>query len=773
MKIAKKLLASTVAGLSVAPLWVFTAPASFAENYVVEEIVVQARKRGENLQDAPMAVTAFNENAIEDAGIKGMRDYVALIPNVTLMETQNVGFAFINVRGLSQLRNTDPTVAMVLDGVLSTSPLSFSQELFDVEQIEFLKGPQGALYGRNSLGGAINIRTKQPSDQLEGMIRANMGNGEAYGVQGTISGPVMGHNLLGRLAVSFKDSDGTRDNVFLDQPADPYKDISARGKLLWFANDWATVDLRASVSRTEGAAQQFIVNAPQWMAGNAGSPLPPFLRASGGDTVYIFPPGSPLGNPVGDPNNTSVPIQGNILGLDERDVYSFSAKIDWEASFGVFTAISAYDEVEHGQGGEQLPYTSFSVEKATNFRDSSTVSQELRFTSPDEYMFRWITGAYFASTDFFLSNARILDTSGLNFESDDIVARFPFPNGRNNNGVDPTVLFQGDDNDNFAWALFAQASYDLTDRLELTVAARYDVDEREQTVQTPAAFSFDFVDLSFGDSRKEEFKSFQPKATLRWQPLDNITTYATYSQGFRSGGFNPSGVGVRAEALRQAGNLAVPAGINDVYDKEETENIEFGFKYQNDDRTVVLNSAVFFTQVSDQQLFNVVFDLNTAQIIRNIDKVEIRGAELDVSWVLTDNLTMTFGAGLIDSEITEFSANPAGEGGKAPLNPEYTVNVGLSYNRVIPVGAGSVDAYFRADYQRMGKTWWEPSNYAPRDEIDLLNLRAGFETVNGLNFAVWAKNVTDENYLSEIANPPGAAYYAPTRKYGIEITKHF
>jgi iron complex outermembrane receptor protein len=203
----------------------------------IEEIVVTARMRSESLQEVPVAIKAFNRATIDEAGITSMRDYVELTPNVYLQETQNTGFAFVNVRGLATQRNTEQTVAMSVDGVLQTNSLVFSQELYDIEQIEVLKGPQGALYGRNAAGGAINITTRQPTNEPEGMIRVGAGNGDSYKVQGTYSGPISEDTLLFRVAASYQDSEGTRDNITTGIPADPYKEAAFRGKLLWMPND--------------------------------------------------------------------------------------------------------------------------------------------------------------------------------------------------------------------------------------------------------------------------------------------------------------------------------------------------------------------------------------------------------------------------------------------------------------------------------------------------------------------------------------------------------
>ncbi|MFM1886593.1 MAG: hypothetical protein RL026_1750, partial [Pseudomonadota bacterium] len=140
--------------------------AAAAEDGGLEEIVVSARKREESALDVPVAVTAFSESTIAAVGIEKPQDFISLTPNVTLVETQNAGNAFVTIRGISQARNSEPSVATIVDGVLETNPASFNQELFDIQQIEVLKGPQGALYGRNAIGGAILVTTKMPGDEF-------------------------------------------------------------------------------------------------------------------------------------------------------------------------------------------------------------------------------------------------------------------------------------------------------------------------------------------------------------------------------------------------------------------------------------------------------------------------------------------------------------------------------------------------------------------------------------------------------------------------------
>src|SRR5690606_6619345 len=164
-------------------------PATAAED-VLEEIVVTARKRDEAFRDVPMTVNVFTEEAIQAAGIERPADFIARVPNMTLVETQNAGNAFVVIRGISQARNSEPSVAVIVDGVLETNPAEFNQELFDIEQIEVLKGPQGAVYGRNAIGGAIIIRTADPGDEFEGRLKVGAGNGSSKRVQAGVSGPM-------------------------------------------------------------------------------------------------------------------------------------------------------------------------------------------------------------------------------------------------------------------------------------------------------------------------------------------------------------------------------------------------------------------------------------------------------------------------------------------------------------------------------------------------------------------------------------------------------
>src|SRR5665213_1900433 len=209
-------------------------PLLAADSDTLEEIVVTARKRDESLQSVPVTEDAFSQQTIQSAGIESPRDFVAMVPNMTLVEVQNVGNSFITIRGISQARNSEPSVAVLVDGVLEANPYEFTQGLYDIKQIEVLKGPQGALYGRDAIGGAIIIHTADPSDHFEASSRLGVGNGLSEKAQLNLSGPLDSAGTLKyRASFNYYNTDGFLENVNLERKADPYRDYSGRLRMLW------------------------------------------------------------------------------------------------------------------------------------------------------------------------------------------------------------------------------------------------------------------------------------------------------------------------------------------------------------------------------------------------------------------------------------------------------------------------------------------------------------------------------------------------------------
>lgn len=728
---------STLRPLAVCVAAVLATPEIFAQSGL-EEVVVTARKRNETLEDAPVSVRAFTESEIQSAGISTPQDFVNLTPNVTLVQTQNAGNSFLNIRGVSQARNSELSAAVLIDGVLMSNPTQFNQQLFDIEQIEVLRGPQGALYGRNAIGGAITINTKQPGDEFEGRIEAGVDSGPGYKVRGSVSGPIS-DNLRYRLSGSYMDTDGFINNNYLGEEADPVEDASARLRMIWDISESFNADFRLSYSKLDTQALYF----------------------------RIAPEADDL-----------LPVRVNNPGNNEREFVSSSLKLEWVTDAGTFTAITAYDDVDEVLTGDQFNFlpredSSFNADPfggfikfltGDEFTDLSqnqyleveSISQEVRFTSPAEERFRWIAGAYAIATDRYISTGNQIDRG---FGVFDVEKDF-----RPSVFVDPTdpspqLNILADGQDNFAWAVFGQIAYDISDQLEASFSLRYDNDDRENTTLTPALYNTSGLDLTFGDTRDESWDSWQPKFTLRYQPNDDMTLYADVSRGFRSGGFNQTGVG---EAANQP-------GVGDLFDEQISDTFEVGAKGSFWDGRASASLALYYTQFDGAYFF--FFDPGTStQNLGNIDETDYMGLELEASAALTDNFSAYVGFGYTDSEI-QSAADPSWVGNQAPLVSEYSLNVGGTYRQPVNL-FGGMEFVARADFSRTGETWWEPANTTSRSPINLLDLRIGFEATENWTVTLWGKNVFDEEYNTEFS-PGGFIWPALPARYGFEFSKRF
>jgi iron complex outermembrane receptor protein len=700
---------AALAATPATPLRAQTEAAAAAEPGL-EEIVVTARKRDEALLDVPVAISAFTAAEIESAGIRRPQDFIALTPNMTLVQTQNQGTSFIVVRGISQARNSEPSVAVIIDGVAMATPSQFNQELFDIESIEVLKGPQGALYGRNAIGGAIIINTVEPSrDEIGGKVTLGYDSGPGYTVRAGVGGPIGDSDTLRfQLSGSYLDTDGHIDNTYLREEADPFKDVSGRARLIWEPNDAFTADLRVSASSVDTQALYF--------------------------------------NIVESVNDTSLDVRVNNRGVNWRDIQGISLKMDYETSIGTLTSVSAYDTLEEMLTGDQfnfLPpedsvlFQFFGSDQAQHqYLDVDAISQELRLTSPGNERLNWIVGAYIIATDRFISTGNVFD---LETGTVPEVKRTPLPL------FNPQFTFLADEQDNLAWAIFGDLNFRISDTLEADVALRYDNDERENTTKTPAEFiPGPLQGEAFpGQVRTETWDEWQPKFTLRYKPNDDVMMYAGWSRGFRSGGFNQTGVGA-----------AEIAGIDDLFDKETADTIEAGIKAQLWDGQLSTSFTAFHTTAEGSYFF--VFDPNTStQNLGNLEEVEYIGFEAEVQSRVTDWLELYARAGYTDSEIKESSRDPNDVGNQAPLVSEYTINLGAMISGPLPIG-NDLTYFIRPDYQIIGDTYWYPDNFTVRDPVNLLNLRAGFGSETW-TVTAWSRNLTDEEYNAEWS--PGPQFF--------------
>ena len=736
MKHCFKLSLISMAIVSV-PVW--------AQQQAVEEVVVTGTKRDQALQDVPSSVNVLTESDIADAGIKRPRDFLATVPNVTFIE-DNAGEVYVNIRGQTAVRNSDPNVAVVIDGVPLVSLKAFNQDLFDIQQIEVLKGPQSAVYGRNAAAGAIVISTKRPGEESEGKISAGFGSFGSSNMSAGVSGP-MTEKLKFALSGATSETDGPFTNELTGESVQRYQTSLARLRLFYNPDDQTDVNFRLAAH-----------------------------DSNGGGTAYN---GQLAGVPVGNVQvnaldaNLMLPFVSNVAGFSEEEMVDMALDIERQFDFGSLRSITSINSFDQTFGGDGVPYIADSgsagaLTQIYTYQDQA-FSQEFRIASAAEGRIQWMAGVYFLqyTRDQFSElnqdlNGTMLQTRGVDGP----------------NSAAPTVSYTASEFETRNYAVFANAQYDISENLSLEFAGRYDIEKREVTEKAPDVFNLCVQAFSVPQSEcndSQTFNNFSPKVSLVYLLGDDITLYANYGKGYKSGGFNPLG---SREALITAGaGAGVPASdiyVQDQYDEEVSESVEVGLKGKFFDKRLSVNVGVFETVVEGAQQFEF-FPSAGLQTVTSIDEVELRGFDVDFTALLPSEVELFGGFGYTDGEITEFAPNPNFEGNTAPGSVKTTSTIGITKSFMLNSGLSLTPRVEAAHY---GAIWWDVANTegTERDPLTLIDARLTLADDPRWEVALWGKNLTDEEYYQEIVPLLGVLsvnYRGPTRSYGIDFTYHF
>ena len=476
---------------------------------VLEEVVVTARKVVENEQDVPIAMSVFTASDINDAGIERPEDFIALTPNVVMANTVNVGDTLVTIRGLTSTRDAESNFAFVVDGVLQTNPNAFNRELLDIAQIEVLKGPQGALYGRNATSGAILITTKAPSEESVRTAVVGMGINNSSKLQ-YVHSAKGGDNVYTRFSISTRETDGEHTNVYSNQKnVDFFEDTTIRSRIL-VDNDDSSWDFRAGVSEASGGTINF----------NAVFALPAFtgFGTPGADQFFE------------DVNDHQFTYMFNVPPVNEQETFDMSLKYTEDLANGSeFSAILAYNHLEEfliSDGtsgafggyfgvpscaasntaanlalinslppgfsfaapgtapsgansvlGPYLPHTCDGYQFQS--RDQDDISIEVKLTSDQNQSTRWLVGGYYAEIERDVEVSYGADL-GKGFELKPYVPA---------TGKNPTDLAFDDTFTTDVFSIFGQYSIDLSDVTELSIEARYDNEKRSVDNNVPATTS--------------------------------------------------------------------------------------------------------------------------------------------------------------------------------------------------------------------------------------------------------------------------------------------
>ena len=687
-----------VSGLIVALPGQSYAQSDADDNTVIDEIIVTSRYRAEKLSDVPDSITAFTLQEIERYRIQRINDVAALTPNLRFSDDQEIGVSTLVIRGVRQNRGTgQPPVSFRIDGVSSTNNLLTTQELFDVESIDVLRGPQGALYGRNAIAGAVLISTRQPTSEPEYRFRVSAAEGQDYTLAGSASGPIT-DKLLYRASMRLQDREGQLENAYLDnQKVDFKSSESFRGKLLYQPTDRLSIDFTGQYLNQEGGSGYFMP------ASEGVLPLPP--------------PNPPIffGNPTYE-------IQSNRIGESFVQSSEASLSIDYDFDWGTLTSITSYTDVDSGND-QDLDQTYVEAIDIIVIDQSQTFAQELRLASNSDGRLHWVAGVSFFSQDRF----RSLATTFLGF---------PVPPAAQDLKLED-------------YAAFGSMSYDLTDKLELTLAFRYDEETPEDITQ----------------GRSETFSEWQPKISLAYNFREGLLGYLTAGKGFRAGGFN---------------NLAPGSEFEPGFDEESLISYEAGMKGAWFGGRLRGALSIFLIDYTDQQYF--LFDQTGTQANINVPKSEIKGGELELVAMLTDSLQLNFGYGVTDSEIQEYEEVPgvlvpADEivGKNVPGAPIWTLNLSLQHTASL---TDTLNLVSRLNYEHRDRTYWTLDNYDTQEAYDLTDLNFALGT-DKWTTRLYVNNLFDEQYIEWffaarfIGLPADIAWPSEPRQVGLEYSYRF
>ncbi len=648
--------ASVIAAVSAISLLPVAAPQVVAGDgtaRLLEEITVTARKREEGLQDAPIAISAFTGDSLAYRGVTNIGQIAEFTPNLTFQNNPSFGgssnAAAVYLRGVGQkefLPTTEPGVGIYVDGVYIARSVGAIFDLIDIERVEVLRGPQGILFGRNTIGGAISLTTRKPTETLGGSASLTLGEDSRADFKGTVNLP-LGDKLYSSLSLASFNRDGyvTREDG-IDLGDDDT--LTGRLALRWLPSDQLTLDLAVDMTRDRENGPAFTLadinfgnpvdpnTPPMVVINNVGANL-----AAGGPAVPCAVPGMAF-NPAVPGCYDKRYIQGDDFNagtapaFSDMDLWGASLSAAWAISDGLelrsITAVRDLDS-EFSRDGDHSPLL---ISQFFDSLEQQQFTQELQLLASSDRL-NWILGLYYFEEDG--DNINLLDFVVSSFRSG---GRF----------------------DNEAKAVYGQLTYDLSDKLSATLGVRYTEEDKgflpdqiifDNPFQGSGDPQLDAPFLAAGErvlpfiSKTVTVRETTPMVNLAYRLTGQLMAYASYSEGFKSGGFTQ-----RVFPPLVAGFTA-PAGTPDIdliptYEPEFVEVYELGLKYASSDRRLTINAAVFHTDYQDLQV--QVFT-SVAPVTENAASASIDGFELETQWVPGGGWVLNLGVGYLDAGYDE------------------------------------------------------------------------------------------------------------------------
>lgn len=729
----------------------------------IEEITVTARRREESLQDVPVSISAFDAGTIDQLTIRNVGDVASFTPNMTRTSGptgHNDGFYFIRGVGNVDLNPaTDPGVATYIDGVYMGRITGASMDTLNIERIEVLRGPQGTLFGRNTIGGAVSIVTRSPSGEFGVDGRVTIGEDGRFDFGAGVDIPIA-ENVGAVLSFLHQERDGWGSNVYTGEKFGDIDNDALFGRIVWEPGETLRASVSFDYSEQGGTSAHTVLNNfNPFAVSPLGVPLPPDLGADRSSDLSL-----------------------NFHSVDpvhEGEVKGANLTLEWDFGAATLKSITAYRELEQFDANDfdSSGYVFYDHSFTT---EQDQFSQELQLLGDSfDNRLHWVLGAYYYDED--ASHNNRIAMGGNNgvppgIPNVEYATRGVQRAIYNNQAFDIAIESR---------ALFAHLVWDFTDELSAVLGLRYTDEEKTQNYRfflDNRANVFNFAGippipylptlnpdnpfLTIPTTYTEDWTETTPKVGLDWRVSDTTLLYVSYAEGFRSGGFNG-----RPTPNHQGQFAAVQP-----YNPEFNDTYELGWKMQSADNRIRLNGALFFSEYQDIQL--LVLGESGFFETANAAEAEIKGFELELLAAPVDGLLINAGLGYLDTEYTKLDPGTIASGilpeNALPNSPEFTFNAGIQYRFGLAGGSGLV---LRGDYSWRDDVYFNATNLPGefQESYGLLNLRASWLSADDTwEVAAYGLNVGDEEYFTngqDVTGPLGVSFanVGTPREVGLQV----
>jgi len=703
-----------------------------SKDFRLEEIIVTAEKRSQNMQNIGIALSVFDESSLENRNFAKIEDLAFSIPNFHFVQPADARAAQVTIRGITgdtRFAGQEPAVGMFLDGAYVSGAIGTNIELIDIERIEVLRGPQGTLYGRNTAAGAVNIIAKQPSAETQAKVVVGFGSYDEMKVRASFGGALT-ENLVGQISFAHHVRDGLEKNTFLSSDINTADSDSARAALRWQPN--SDLDVK------------FVLD---YMNENRV-------------------PGMPDSTP--DDREDEL----NVAMVEEREVGGLNLTVDYVVQGHELTSITAYRGYDYKRLGDDDGTTYDALENLST-EESQQFSQEIRIASPEGETFDWVAGAYYLHSNLDHNLRLKIDYVGMT----DVLT------GGSGASFCPFIFgplcassFEADNRisiDTDAAAVFSQLTYHAMDDLDILLGLRYSYEEKEIHTQQLVAVPGSVDALDVEDKLSDD--AFTPKLAVNYRVQENVLLYGSVSRGFKSAGFNTSPL--------NANNLA-----QFEFDSEQSTNYEVGLKSELLNHRLQLNVAGFYIDYEDIQVLKSTFTgIGVMNSLTNAADATSYGFEADVTGLITPNWRLSGSLGLNKAEFERYDGcqldpNTLGQlscsGNTLPTAPKATASIGSVYTGVIP--GAELEFTLFGEWAYRGETYYDVfnSDYAKQPGYSVANV--SFAITNAENSWVatlWGKNLSDKNYTTLVIppslEPTETLVYGAPRTYGVKLEVNF